>query len=103
MLLCNNIWFLDVIEPLVLVLMLLCQYVMHCCYCALDVEPLVLALMLLCLCVVALMLLCRMYILVLRVLEPVVGTDVIMPLGFLDILNPIEYSLYLISSVLVLG
>ena len=37
-----------------------------------DIEPLVLVLMLLCLYVVALMLLCNMYIMVLRVLEPVV-------------------------------
>ena len=72
LMLCNRVWFLDVIEPLFLALLLLCQFVMHWCCCALDVEPLVLALMLLCLCIVALMLLCKMYVLVLRVLEPVV-------------------------------
>ena len=60
-------------RTLLLALMLLCLYMLHRCYCALVVEPLVLALMLLCLYVVALMLLCNMYIMVLRVLEPVVG------------------------------
>ena len=96
MLLCKSIWVLRCSRTLVLALMLLCQFVMHCCYCALNVEPLVLALMLLCLYIVALMLLCMMYVLVLRVLEPVVGTDVIVPLGFLDVLNPTGYSLYLL-------
>ena len=48
------------------------NFMLHWCCCALEVEPLVLALMFWCLCMVALMLLCNVYILVLRVLEPVV-------------------------------
>ena len=44
----------------------------------------------LCLCVVALMLLCNICVLVLRVLEPVVDNDVVMPLGFIDVLNPLD-------------
>ena len=46
--------------------------------------------MFLCLCVVALMLLCNICVLVLRVLEPVVVNDVVMPFGFIDVLNPLH-------------
>ena len=88
MLLCS-IWFLDVIEPS-LAMVLLCQYYV--------------ALMLLCIgsrtfsvgtdvfvpvcgfTDVIVQHLC----LVLRVLEPVVGNDVVMPLGFIDVLNPLD-------------
>ena len=88
MLLCN-VWFLDVIEPL-LAMMLLCQdYV---------------ALMLLCIGsrtfssgtdVFVPVFDCTDVIVqhlwwVLRVLEPMVGNVVVMPMGFMDVLNPLD-------------
>ena len=88
MLLCS-IWFLDVTEPS-LAMMLLCQYYVALMFLCIgsrtfSIGTYVFVPLYGCTDVIV-----QHLCLVLRVLEPVVGNDVAMPLGFIDVLNPLD-------------
>ena len=77
------------------------NFMLHWWYCALYLEPLVVALMLLCLYVYCTDVIVHYLWWVLRVLEPMVGIVVVMPLGFMDVSESTGYSCIFICLVWV--